>query len=157
MFSFPLAFGSGVEEQGRGSLHIHFVVWIQGFSVVLENLDSANPRTASEAKRTMIDLADNAIKTELFSFTNDRDACMTFNHPCVVGDVRTRKPPKVVSEQQLRNLHHKDGYKDDPSFAFCPECNYKWTYEELVHCYLENKHKICRLTEFPDKSGLLEA
>ena len=45
LFGIPIAFGGAVEEQGRTTLHVHFIVWLIGFIDYLNNVNSGNTRT----------------------------------------------------------------------------------------------------------------
>ena len=53
-----------------------------------------------------------------------------FHHNCNFKDVHKRKPPKVVSDQKLRNLRHYYGQLHEKEiFAICEHCNYTWTHD----------------------------
>ena len=74
-----------------------------------------------------------------------------FDHNCSFKEIHNRKPPKVVSHQQLRNLRHYYGQLHEKEiFAICEHCNYTWTHNEFVKSYLVNKGQIPCLKEYPD-------
>jgi hypothetical protein len=162
LFGVPIAYGGAVEEQGRTTLHVHFIIWLLGFIDYLNNINSGNNKTQLEAKRHICQVVDNAISTELISFptttkTNrsvswsipEREEIKTFDHNCKKR-IRERSAPTVVGEQQLRNLRHQNGHKDDAAFAVCPDCDKKWTSEEMVFEYLVNHKKLKQVTSFPN-------
>ena len=63
----------------------------------------------------------------------------SFEHECRVTDKYTRKLPTVVENEELRMLCHKLGYVHcGGRFAYCSQCNKKWTYEDLVNQYVRN-------------------
>ena len=62
-----------------------------------------------------------------------------FDHNCSFKNVYKRKPPKVISDQQLRNLRHYYGQLHEKEiFAICDHCNFTWTHDEFVQSYLVN-------------------
>ena len=74
-----------------------------------------------------------------------------FQHNCNFKNVHSRKPPKVVSHQKLRNLRHYYGQLHEKEiFAICEHCNYTWTHDEFVKSYLVNNGQIPNLKEYPD-------
>ena len=91
LFGIPIAFGGAIEEQGRTTLHVHFIIWLLGFIDYLNNINSGNTATQLQAKRHICKVVDNAISTELISFTEEsctntsvkkREEIKTFDHSC---------------------------------------------------------------------------
>ena len=76
-----------------------------------------------EAERHIAEVVDNSISTNLFTFASRKDSerANVFDHSCKQS-TRKRKRPTVCDVQQLRNLRHKDGHKNNPIFATCPNC-----------------------------------
>jgi hypothetical protein len=158
LFGIPIVFGGAVKEQGRTTLHVHFIIWLVGFIDYLNNINSGNTKTQMQAKRHICEEVDNAISTELISFTagssttgnreNERQEIKTFDHNCK-KPFRKRSAPTVVNVQQLRNLRHKDGHKHDTTFTICPDCDKKWTSEEMVFQYLVNHKELKQVVSFP--------
>ena len=158
LFGVCRAFGSTVEEQGRTSLHVHFIIWIEGFKDYLSTVSSSNIISKRVAERHIAEVVDNSISTKLFTFDfrNDYERASAFNHVCT-KPIAKRKRPTVSDIQQLRNLRHKDGHKNDPTCAKCPDCDKHWTCEELVFDYMKRYAKITKLENFPDNIKYLDA
>ena len=52
LFGIPLAFGGAVEEQGRTTLHVHFIVWLIGFIDFLNRIKTGNTKLVCKLKGT---------------------------------------------------------------------------------------------------------
>ena len=166
LFGEPLAFAGAVEEQGRKTLHVHFIIWLKGFLHYLKSATSGNTKEREQAQRHVRNIVDNSITTNLFSFerpnsrTKKSDVITKcFDHSdCTARDPSSRRPPQVVNEQGLRNLRHK-GFKKHCKgvlvFAVCPLCDRKWSYEDMVRDYLRN-HKRYPIDHFPDYDNYLQ-
>ena len=49
-----------------------------------------------------------------------------------------------MPDQQLQNLRYCQGYKDSEGlFAYCPDCDKKWTYEQLVNDHVRKTEVVC--------------
>ena len=142
-----------VEEQGRRTLHAHIIIWIKGHQNIVSNLFSNNNEEARKATKMIVETADKVSTTNFFGEirVNLRNS---FDHDgCTIDSYALRQPPEVVTNQELRNLRHKDGYKNSGgTFAYCPHCLKTWTYEKLVEDYLKNYVRVPNLSKYPDTS-----
>ena len=156
LFGTPLAFSCATEEQGRKSLHGHFIIWLKDHHNVIRNIMRQEDDTD---KRKVIaqatELHDLLITTNLFS-RDHRLLQKAFDHSdCSIKHYWQRPLPEVVPDQQLRYLRHIHGQKvTDLKMASCPECDKSWTMEELTFDYLKRTvSELRNLTAFPDKDG----
>ena len=68
LFGICKAFGGAVEEQGRTSLHVHFIFWIEGFKEYLSAVSRSHVIERTDAERHIIEVVDKSISTKLFEF-----------------------------------------------------------------------------------------
>ena len=141
-FGKPYAIFFAVEEQGRNTLHVHMMIWIEGYSAVQKSfLHGTSAWERNDAEEVLKAYHQHCASTEFFP-TQKRQILKAFDHECDVPILK-RKVPQVVTDQELRNLRNKWGYKDaEGKFAQCPDCLKKWTYEELVALNLRQFHGI---------------
>ena len=65
------AFCQAIEEQGRGSLHGHFLVWIKGFALMRSMIYSKDEAVKNEAKKTYIKYVDQVMSATYGKFPLD--------------------------------------------------------------------------------------
>lgn len=130
------AFCGAIEEQGRKTLHSHMTVWITGYKELTQSIFFGKKRAKAVASQTIQDYYQTIASTELFP--KKRTAILeAFDHDCSVNAHRSRSVPVVVTDQGLRNLRHRMGYKAvNGVFATCPDCAKTWTYEDMVSDYM---------------------
>jgi len=113
LLGIPEAFSGAGEEQGRGSLHTHFQIWLREFCQMRDRLHSGNNPERISAQKDICDFVDRMSSCKLI----DKHKCgsgnhisfvKAFDHKCTVP-VRKRKLPQVVEDQELRNLRHQQG------------------------------------------------
>lgn len=165
LFGTPIAFAGAVEEQGRTSLHVHFIIWLKGFAEYLRMASRGIDSETRIAENHIRPLVDNGISTELMGFDSSHglerkhnDIVSAFPHQsCIERDSKKRKQPELVSDQELRYLRDRRCKKirGNVAFARCPDCHHAWTYEEMVHDYLFH-HRGIPLEGFPDNTKLLD-
>ena len=155
LFGMPEAFVFAIEEQGRRTLHGHAQVWIRNFNGTRENLHSLNRNVRRESERAIKELVDRTSSSRLVKFANRRNLQDTFDHVCEVQDKRRRRQPQIVDDQQLRNLRHCHGQKQNNGvFAVCPHCTIgKWTAPQVLEVFLTKHKKVPNLSYFPDNNG----
>ena len=100
LFGQCIAFGGAVEEQGRTSLHMHFIILLEGFKEYLDGLSATCEKIVIESERHITEVVDNSISTELMTFDSRRDweRTSTFEHNCKKLS-STRKHPTVSDAQ----------------------------------------------------------
>ena len=159
LFGIPIAFTSSTEEQGRKTLHSHFLIWLKNFQERIAKLYSANQRERKAAQRDLCNFIDSISSCSLFdqSKFGQGQPRTAFPHDCPVQP-QFRKLPVVVEDQELRFLRHEEGEKAlNRRFAYCPHCVHCWTNEELVQSYLIYGAKIEGLMQYPDSVKRLKA
>ena len=116
--------------------HGHLTAWIRGFRELQKKMFFGDRRGKDEADRLIALFHQRILSTNLFP-TRTHDILKAFNHKCSHTNLRTREFPVVVSDQELRVLRHKKGYEaTGGTFAVCPHCAEKFTYEMLFEYVL---------------------
>ena len=141
-FGIPEALSFAVEEQGRKTLHVHMSIWIRAYKELKKRLFFGSVHEKRDAKGALQAYSEHICSTSLFP--SEFDAVKkSFDHDCV-KPLRRRGVPVVVPDQQLRNLRYRQGYKDSEGlFAYCPDCDKKWTYEQLVNDHVRKTEVVC--------------
>ena len=142
------AFCGAIEEQGRKTLHSHMTIWITGYKELTKSIFFGKKRAKESATQRIQEYYDTISTTELFP-TQKYEILEAFDHDCEIKTFRHRGVPVVVTDQGLRNLRHKMGYKAlNGVFATCPDCPKSWTYEDMVSDYMrQGEGLICPKTE----------
>jgi hypothetical protein len=139
-FGSPEAVFFCVEEQGRKTLHTHILMYIRGYGEVQNAFFF--PKNAEDrdwAEDLMSIYTEHCGSTQFFP-TEKREIRKAFNHQCSVPQKR-RHAPHVISDQGLRDLRNREGYKHrEGKIALCRHCPKTWTYEQLVSDCLVNLH-----------------
>jgi hypothetical protein len=152
LFGTPTAFSETTEEQGRKTLHGHFLIWIAHLNDIRDFLHFPDKRTQTQAAATIVEQLEKVASCKCFfnyrSINNCRTDHRLFPHQCEQIQIRYRQNPKVISDQQLRELRCKR--KCDDAFVYCPHCNKKWNDLELLNSYLTDKIKIPNFNGMPD-------
>ena len=160
LFAEILAFALATEEQGRKSLHGHFLLFVKGWKEILDCLQErkVNPHhgkgTHWKAKR----FYENACSARLFSdFEPRMPLCKkpVFFHKCCrkkrkLSEIRFTVLP--VSDQHLREMRHKKKcHEHKGKIATCEKCNTSFSVNEIVSNAL-NVHlgKPGKLYSFPE-------
>ena len=159
LFGIPIAFTSSTEEQGRKTLHSHFLIWLKNFQERRARMYSQNVREQRSAEMDLSDFIDKISSCRLFdqSKFNQGQPSFAFPHECKV-EPHLRKLPVVVDDQELRYLRHESGEQAcNGRFAYCPHCLHWWTNEELVQSYLIYGAKVEGLTQYRDRVQRLKA
>jgi hypothetical protein len=129
---------AAMEEQGCHTVHVHFSIWIKGFSKLRNDLFFGDKVERVLAGQILPDYYAHISSTELFGCPKTQAAFVTaLNHENCVVPLCKRTAPTVVGNQQLRNLCHRLGYLEDITFAMCKHCGHGYTYEDLVGLYCQ--------------------
>jgi Helitron helicase-like domain at N-terminus len=141
-FGEPYALLFAVEEQGRNTLHVHMIIWIKWYNMIQQNFFHGKTSYEKEVAESVLrTYHEHCTSTEFFPKTK-RELVKAFDHVCDVP-LRRREPPQIVTDQELRNLRNKLGFKDSKGkFAQCRHCHKSWSYEELVCMNLRQFHEI---------------
>ena len=152
LFGEVIALAMAVEEQGRKTLHAHFVLWVKGYNKVKERVFFGKDDDRVEAIGVLQEYCDHLATTSLFP-TEARQLKKAFDHDgCSISSYYERDPPSVIGNQSLRLFRHRVASKEGNGvFAFCNHCDKTWTYENLWSDYLVN------LEDIRDKVTVTEA
>jgi hypothetical protein len=124
------AWNTAVEEQGRKTLHSHWILYVKEWSNLLRGLYSKDVRERSRSENELRNYVDSILSTKLFGL-DEHIAMKAYKHECIVRDPPM---PKICDDQDLRNLrfkHGKSSFKDD-NFLICGNCEKIFSSQELV-------------------------
>ena len=126
------AFCAAIEEQGRKTLHGHWIIWLKNWAELLKGLRSEKVAVREQAARELEAYIDSIMSTKLFGGdeTLINVACA---HECSTG--MTPNPPEICSDQDLRNLRYKHGNSSLGKHQCfqCTDCAEKFTVDDLVN------------------------
>jgi hypothetical protein len=129
---------AAMEEQGRQTVHVHFSIWIKGFSKLRSQLFFGNELERAMSARLLPQYFEHISSTALIASSRNMSFVRAFDHencPSTIG--RRNDSISVVGNQQLRNLRHRLAYKQDNTFAMCKHCPQGFTYEDMVGLYCQ--------------------
>ena len=167
LFGEVLAWCLATEEQGRKTLHGHFLVWLKNWDTVMEALQchGNSDLTAREALHEVTTLHDACCSSRLFEDMRPGRGVLSgypvFSHRC--GDLQTRNwknrkvTPTEVGHQQLREMRHRRLWEEhNGHIATCGLCEHKFTMNDIVSTALR-VHSGCdsESFRFPDRSHRL--
>ena len=133
LYGIPEAAMQATEEQTRKRLHAHCLVWIEGASKMLCNLQSSNKRKQAGSKLAIAEIFDRTTSAKLIDKDTLPNHIFQHNEPCVDFSADSRKKPDGVSAQQLRDMRHQVGKKVHKGvIARCDCCKHEYTLEHLV-------------------------
>ena len=136
------AWFAAIEEQGRKTLHAHFLLWRKNWGKLLEGLHSNDPTTRKEAERSVLNYIDNIMSTKLNNPVCDGRLGLALNHECngTPRSLNLTKDVEYCSNQHLRNLRYEYGREHDKNWkgaiARCLQCNKKFTSDEISVSFL---------------------
>jgi len=134
VFGVPDAWSAAIEEQGRKTLHVHFLIWIKDWSSLLDRLRSDDKEgIRKQAGEELQKYVDNIMSTKLHGnlpLEARKKACA---HSCLDLERETQEPTHC-SPQDLRNLRYKDGVSSigGKNIGKCEACGTAFTSEALV-------------------------
>ena len=167
IFAEILAFALATEEQGRKSLHGHFLLFVKGWKQILDIIQkpalTSQDETAQVAARTKAKVFYmNACSARLFSdFEPDKPLKATpvfYHSDCryVRGPIdNMRYTAAPVPDQQLRDMRHQkkcEAFKGH--IATCQKCGKKFSANEIVtnalNVHMSTNNSVCY--EFPEEN-----
>jgi len=142
LFGEVLAWTLATEEQGRKTLHGHFLVWIKNWDKVLNKLETpgaAEEKTFREATKSAKSFISNACSAELFSEFG-KDGLLNQQPVFAHDDCRPVRASKhrrytvePVGDQALREMRHKRKCNEHNGLiARCPGCNQSFTVQGII-------------------------
>jgi soluble cytochrome b562 len=128
-----------VEEQGRKTLHSHFLIWIKDWSKLLKGLYSIDMEVRSEAALELAEYADHVVSTKCFGLDADKPTHVYTSIGPRFEETATShhcdKPKMIPCEvQKLRNMRYKycGNTKKDKSITSCECCKEMFSNSLLV-------------------------
>jgi hypothetical protein len=130
-FGRTKAWCAAVEEQGRKTLHAHYLIWLEGWSELREQLYSSDPEVRATAGDELASFVDHVVSTKLHA---DMDESRSTMHYCKPHDQSKPANLEFCSEQDLRNLRYKAGVSSlgDRAIARCKDCETTFSSEDLA-------------------------
>jgi Helitron helicase-like domain at N-terminus len=144
LFGNCLAMAAAKEEQGRKTVHVHFSIWIDGFTKLRSDLFLAERPEKRLAEKLIPQYSENISTTSLIGSGSNHKTVLSkaFNRDKCTKALRDQNLPVVVDAQGLQNLRHRMGYKEDNRLAWCDACTQGFTYEDLVGLYCKRVRQI---------------
>ena len=164
LFGKILAWCLATEEQGRKTLHGHFLLWLENWDRLQEVLhcQGNHEMTLKDGVSEAVRLHDSICSARLFQDMIPgsgvlRDAPI-YGHQCGSRETRNFKTrriiPVAVDDQQLhemRHKHHCDQHQGH--IATCTNCKMKFTMDEMVSRSLRiHLSDASKSLAFPDRS-----
>ena len=159
LFGIPNAFTGAIEEQGRGTLHIHLLIWIEEFNLHREDLFKTT-RESNHAKETIIKQVDNLVTTKLHNdiFPEPCDTTETstetqFKQVCLCGT-----PILMPSDTRIRLMRHKASFAEEvEKFAVCQTCGETFSDINILRNYIANTKGMAQVAGSRDLLGRLKS
>ena len=133
LYGTPEAAMQATEEQTRKRLHAHCLVWIEGASEMVQNLQSSNEQKRLDSQLDIAEIFDRTTSAKLIDKSTLPNSIFQHDQPCTHSCAQSRKKPAGVSPQQLRDMRHQVGRKvHNGVIARCDCCKHEYTLEHLV-------------------------
>ena len=130
IFGRVAAYSQTVEEQGRKTLHSHFLLWIPELqSRIREMLTTRYGTTQRPLVTAIQQYIDSIASTKLHNINQGHDGCSENLTEC--------------SNQEIRDMRHKVGCKmREGIVASCPNCEKRFNSEQLAIDIMNQSHNI---------------
>ena len=131
------AWSAAAEEQGRKTLHNHWILWVKDWSKMLAGLHAADPLTRQHAKEDLEQYVNSVLSNDLFGTSKPSRESIAIEKAAYAHECKEEEQnviPELCSDQSLRNLRFKHGKSEygDNNIVCCSECGHKFSAEELV-------------------------
>ena len=134
IFGDITAYMGAVEEQSRGTLHCHFLLWVKNYSHVRKGM--ANQSNTKKWEKILCNYADTIMSCKMNALIDPHQKQLK----CLVcgGDIRK------CSNQDLRELRTKNGESSfgEKKIIQCMKCNRGFSSEDIAKKKLEKFVKI---------------
>ncbi|KAG7361846.1 helitron helicase-like protein [Nitzschia inconspicua] len=122
------AWSFAVEEQGRKTLHAHFLLWVKGYNELIEGLST--PEGQEEYVKKVSKYVDRVMSTRLHGF-NPRSVPNACNNDCTSVGQGIEGYLKCTTQdlRQLRTKHGETSFREK-KLVWCPTCNVKVSSED---------------------------
>ena len=154
------------EEQGRKTLHGHFLLFIKDWPDLLRSvqLNDKNTTKTKIAQKTLLNYCNSIASAKLFGDFDKKKKLLgnisPFRHQCHDKPIRPKKKIRIeiipVEDQLLRDMRHKQRCKIlDGIIAHCKLCEKEFKVNEMVTMVLRYLLKDDHF-EYPDENKKLE-
>ena len=154
------------EEQGRKTLHGHFLLFVKNWPKLLRNvqLNDKSLTQSRVAHKTLTDFCNSITSAQLFHDFESKNGLLQevspFQHKCGEKDCRPKKRMRFeyepVEDQDLRDMRHKKKHrKHDGVIATCSKCKKRFKVDDMVTSVLRYLLKDDDY-EYPDNNKKLE-
>ena len=137
------AWSHSIEEQGRKTLHGHYILWVREWSKLLLELRSDDLPTRETAAGQLSQYIDTVLCTNLFAGSGSIIKT-AYDHQCKhpqlcddpsICDPCHKPLPVICDDQSIRNLCYKHGETSfgRDNFLKCPDCGTLFNMDKLVN------------------------
>ena len=169
LFGEIIAYCLATEQQGRHTLHGHFLCWVKDWNKMLQILTLRSHNKVTESFSGVVRNAKqfygNACSAQLFSDFDIPNGLLSeqaifYHDNCRSARLRKemRFTPKEVEDQQLREMRHCQHWrKYNGHIATCEKCGKEFTVQEIIQNAL-NYHLGAQenVYAFPDRIRRLD-
>jgi hypothetical protein len=131
------AWSTAVEEQGRKTLHHHWILWVEGWSDLMKCMHAQDEPTRKTASIALQKYVDTVLSTKLFGTSECEQEAILKVHACAHKCTDSAAVGKVemCSNQELRHLRYKYGQSDlgEDFILHCKTCGVKMKMQTLVN------------------------
>ena len=151
LFGKCKAFVLSVEEQGRKSLHMHILIWIDSASNATSCLYNGTKKRKRDARGFICEQIDRVSSCELIGTSKQEKRRKVFHHESceTFNSVRHPREPELISAQRLRDLRNSEGMKLNSAHMKCHYCDTQFSSHEIIANYLQYLG-MENLKKFPD-------
>ena len=166
-FGYTEAFTLATEEQGRKSLHGHFLIWLKGWNDLLHRImeghiySEAQQQTDLQELKTFVKHCSSATVFQDFQPEKEFEAHPPFKHDNCRNsrnETRSRYTVNAVDQKQLCEMRHKRKcYEHRGNIAMCPKCGEKFSIQGIIKNGLQHIDGSAETKyHFPDDTRRLE-
>jgi hypothetical protein len=141
------AFSCSIEEQGRSTLHAHFLIWISEMNEIRDKLH--DPYYFAEASEYITTIMDKISSTACYfnEIPNDEPGRHRFVHDC---NTYRYGLPTFATDEELKLLRSNN--TEDNQFIQCKHCDQKCSYNEIQDLYLRHYINIPNFTSMKNEN-----
>ena len=168
-FGRVLAWCLATEEQGRKTLHGHFLLFVENWQPLMRDVQMKDddPRWSKKQRRKLIQFCSNISSARLCADFEQPNGSLK-EHPILTHDNcgthhrgynRKRPHPicNMVDEQNIREMRHKKRCKVHCGLiGTCPSCNHEYKINDMVALALRVHLGLDDTYQFPDKTRRLD-
>ena len=130
-FGKCIAWFAAIEEQGRKTLHSHFLLWLENWTELLQRLYSSSSEVRELAAIDLTEFANGVVSSKCFATaatTRTTYGEMATSHIC------SRKAFVYPRKQILRNMRfqHCSRHVTHQNIVGCETCKQKWRLKDLT-------------------------